>query len=117
MKLTIFHNPRSSKSRETLALLNDRGLDPEIVEYLSSPPDTATLRRLLELLGLLPRELMRRNEAEYTELGLDDPALDEAALIAAMVAHPRLIERPIVVVDGVRAAIGRPPAAVLALFD
>ncbi|WP_432723105.1 arsenate reductase (glutaredoxin) [Jeongeupia wiesaeckerbachi] len=116
MNLTIYHNPRCSKSRETLALLNERGLAPDVVEYLVTPPDAATLQRLLDLLGLSPRELMRRKEDEYAELALDNPQLDDAALIAAMVAHPRLIERPIVVVDGVRAAIGRPPEAVLALL-
>ncbi|GHD64618.1 arsenate reductase (glutaredoxin) [Jeongeupia chitinilytica] len=116
MKLTIYHNPRCSKSRETLALLRERGLEPEVVEYLNTPPDAEMLRHLLSLLGLVPRALMRSKEAEYAELGLDDPALDDAALIAAMVARPKLIERPIVVVDNTRAAIGRPPESVLKLL-
>ncbi|AOY00960.1 arsenate reductase (glutaredoxin) [Jeongeupia sp. USM3] len=106
--ITIYHNPRCSKSR---------GVEAEVIEYLTAPPDVATLRHLLSLLRLSPRELMRRKEAEYAELGLDDPALDDAALLAAMVAHPRLIERPIVVADNARAALGRPPEAVLALLD
>lgn len=116
MNLTIYHNPRCTKSRETLALLQEKGVTPTVVEYLSTPPDAATLDRLLRLLGMEPRELMRRKEAEYAELGLDNPALTRDQLIAAMVAHPRLIERPIVVA-GDKAAIGRPPENVLSLLD
>ncbi len=112
MPVTIYHNPRCSKSRQTLALLEDRGLAPEIVLYLDSPPDAATLRRVLGLLGLGPRDLMRRKEAVYKELGLGDPGLGEDDLIRAMVENPILIERPIVVA-GERAALGRPPEAVL----
>jgi arsenate reductase len=113
--VTIYHNPRCSKSRETLALLNERGLDVEIVEYLKTPPDPATLARLLDGLGLEPRDLMRKREAPYKDLGLDDPGLDRAALIEAMAENPVLIERPIVVKDG-RVALGRPPEAVLAIL-
>ncbi len=112
MPITIYHNPRCSKSRQTLQLLRDNGIEPEIVEYLKTPPDAATLAGLLKKLRLAPRQLMRANEAPYKEAGLDDPALEEAALIAAMVAHPVLIERPIVV-KGPKAALGRPPEAVL----
>jgi arsenate reductase len=112
VSVTIYHNPRCSKSRETLALLNERGLEVEIVEYLEMPPNAATLAGLLDGLGLEPRELMRKTEAAYRELGLDDPALDRAALIAAMARNPVLIERPIVVA-GARVALGRPPEAVL----
>jgi arsenate reductase (glutaredoxin) len=115
MSVTIYHNPRCSKSRQTLALLNERGLKVETIEYLKTPPDAATLARLLDGLGLEPRELMRKQEAPYKELGLDDPALDRAALIAAMVENPILIERPIVVAGG-RVALGRPPEAVLAIL-
>jgi len=115
MTVTIYHNPRCSKSRETLALLNERGLDVEVVEYLKTPPDPATLARLLDGLELEPRDLMRKKEAPYKDLGLDDPGLDRAALIAAMVENPVLIERPIVVKDG-RVALGRPPEAVLAIL-
>lgn len=112
MKVTLYHNPRCSKSREALALLKARGVEPEIVEYLKTPPTAAELKRILKLLGLKPRELMRRKEAAYAENGLDDPALGEDALIAAMVAHPILIERPIALGQG-KAALGRPPEKVL----
>lgn len=112
MKVTLYHNPRCSKSRQTLALLRARGIEPEIVEYLKTPPDVETLRTLLARLGLAPRELMRRREAAYREKGLDDPALDDEALIAAMAADPILIERPIAVC-GERAALGRPPERAL----
>lgn len=115
MNFTIYHNPRCTKSRETLALLQSQGITPQVVEYLATPPDAATLERLLQLLQLEPRQLMRRKEAEYAELGLDNPALSRAHLIAAMVQHPRLIERPIVVA-GDKAVLGRPPENVLALF-
>lgn len=115
MAVTIYHNPRCSKSRETLRLLQDRGVEPEVVEYLKTPPDAATLERLLALLGLEPRELMRLKEPPYRELGLDDPSKSRAELIAAMVENPVLIERPIVVKDG-KAAIGRPPEKVLEIL-
>jgi len=115
MSLTIYHNPRCSKSRQTLALLQERGENPTIVEYLTAPPDAATLREILARLKLGPRDLMRKKEAPYKELGLDDAALDDAALIAAMVANPILIERPIVV-SADKAAVGRPPEAVLAIL-
>ncbi len=115
MKVTIYHNPRCSKSRQTLALLQQRGIEPEIVEYLKTPPSRARLKALLGMLGLEPRELMRRKEAPYQELGLEDGSLDNEALIAAMVENPILIERPIVV-RGERAVIGRPPEAVLELL-
>ena len=112
MSVTIYHNPRCSKSRQTLALLQERGIEPTIIEYLKTPPDAETLRRLLDALGMSPRDLMRRKEKEYKELGLDDPSLSDDDLIQAMIEHPRLIERPIVVTDkGV--AIGRPPENVL----
>jgi arsenate reductase len=113
--LRIYHNPRCSKSRATLALLEQRAGKVEIINYLDHPPDAATVRQLLTLLGLPARQLLRSGEAVYQELGLADPALDEAALIAAMVAHPILIERPIVVANG-KATIGRPPEAVLAIL-
>jgi arsenate reductase (glutaredoxin) len=108
--LVIYHNPRCAKSRATLALLEKRGLKPRIVEYLKTPPDAAELKRLLALLGKTPRELLRAKEAK--EAGLDKPGLSDAGLIAGMVAHPVVIERPIVV-NGRRAALGRPPEAVL----
>ncbi len=115
MTTTIYHNPRCSKSRQTLQLLEARGIQPEVVKYLETPPDEATLKSLLDMLGLEPRQLMRQKEAEYKELGLDDPELGRDALIRAMVEHPRLIERPIVVKDG-KAALGRPPERVLEIL-
>ena len=114
-EVTIYHNPRCSKSRATLALLEEHGVAPRVVEYLSTPPDAATLKRLLDLLGLSPRELMRRKETAYSDLGLDDDTLGNDALIEAMIANPILIERPIVVA-GEKAVIGRPPENVLALI-
>ncbi|KAB7623229.1 arsenate reductase (glutaredoxin) [Alkalilimnicola sp. S0819] len=112
MTLRIYHNPRCSKSRQTLQLLEERGLQPEVVRYLDTPPSEAELDQLLQLLDLEPRALMRRKEAEYQELGLDHPDLSREELIQAMVRNPRLIERPIVV-HGARAALGRPPERVL----
>ena len=112
MTVTLYHNPRCSKSRQALALLREKGVEPEIVEYLKTPPDAETLRRILALLGKSPRDILRAKEAK--EAGLDDPGLDDAALIEAMVAHPAVIERPIAVA-GDRAALGRPPEAVLKL--
>lgn len=110
--VTIYHNPRCSKSRQALALLEEEGIIPTVVKYLDTPPDAATLGNLLDMLGLQPRELMRKGEAEYADLNLANPDLTRAQLIEAMVAHPRLIERPIVVSDG-QAIIGRPPEKVL----
>lgn len=111
----ILHNPRCSKSREALALLESRGLAPRIVDYLAEPPSVAELSRILDLLGIAPRQLLRRDEPEYAALGLDDPTLNRSALIAAMHAHPRLIQRPIVLTNG-QAAIGRPLENVLAIL-
>jgi arsenate reductase len=115
MPLTIYHNPRCSKSRQALQLLQERGLEPTVVLYLETPPDAATLDRLLRQLSLEPRQLMRRQEPEYKALGLDAPDLTRDALIAAMVAQPKLIERPIVVRDD-KAALGRPPERVLEIL-
>lgn len=111
----IWHNPRCTKSRGTLALLHEHGIDPVVVDYQQSPPDAAELELALRLLGMQPRELMRKSEAAYAELGLDDPGLTRKQLIDAMVAHPILIERPIVFANG-KAAIGRPPESVLAIL-
>ena len=115
MTVTIYHNPRCSKSRETLKLLEDRGIQPRIVEYLKTPPSATELKRILGLLGASPRELMRTKEDEYKTLGLRDVDSD-AQLIAAMHENPVLIERPIVVVDDSRAALGRPPENVLKIL-
>jgi len=111
----IYHNSRCSKSRATLALLEERGLACDIVNYLETPPSAEELTQILGQLGMTPQELIRKGEPEYAELGLDDPALSDTDLIAAMSAHPRLIERPIVCVNG-KAALGRPPEAVLAIL-
>lgn len=111
--VTIYHNPRCSKSRETLILLKTNGVEPQVVLYLDTPPDADTLRTLLGQLGMASaRELMRQKEELYKELGLADSALGEDALIQAMVDNPKLIERPIVVANG-KARIGRPPEQVL----
>jgi arsenate reductase len=116
MALTIYHNPRCSKSRQTLNLIKESGAEPEILLYLETPPDSGEIKALLEKLGFDdPRELMRRGEDIYKELGLKTET-DPAALIAAMAAHPILIERPIVV-RGQSAVLGRPPEAVTALLS
>jgi arsenate reductase len=115
MTPTIYHNPRCSKSRATLALLEARGLKPKIVEYLKTPPSAEELEAILRKLGLKPRELLRTSEPLYAELGLKTRKLDDEALVALMVANPILIERPIVVAGG-KAAIGRPPESVLAIL-
>src|SRR5688572_17256470 len=106
--LTLYHNPRCSKSRGALELLEARGLTPQVVRYLETPPSAAELRELLSKLGIGARELLRGGEDEYKELGLADASLSDEQLIAAMAAHPKLIERPILVA-GKRAVIGRPP--------
>lgn len=112
---TIYHNPRCSKSRATLELLTARGFSPRVVNYLETPPTAAQIETLLALLGLEPRDAMRHDEAEYSELGLANPKLTHKQLVAAIAKHPRLLQRPIVVTDG-KAAIGRPPEAVLAIL-
>ena len=112
MAVTIYHNPRCSKSRETLRLIEEKGIAPAVVEYLKTPPDEATLKQLVRQLRIKPRELLRINEEEYKLAGLDDLTLSDDAVIAAMARYPKLIERPIVVHDG-KAVIGRPPAKVL----
>jgi arsenate reductase len=111
----ILHNPRCSKSRATLQLLRDRGIEPEIILYLESPPDAAQLNAILQALGRSPRQLLRTGEPEYRSLGLDDEQLAHDALVTAMVGTPKLIERPIVLANG-KAAIGRPPEAVLEIL-
>lgn len=112
MSITLYHNPRCSKSRQTLQLLEERDVDIDIIKYLDTPPDAAELERILSLLGMEPRQLMRKQQKEYKALGLDDDSLSREALIQAMVEHPILIERPIVITDE-RAALGRPPEQVL----
>jgi arsenate reductase len=113
--IRIYHNSRCSKSRGALALLEQQGQPFEVVNYLETPPSANELKTLLAQLGITARQLLRTGEDEYRQLGLDDPSLDEAALIAAMVKHPRLIERPVVVANG-KAVIGRPPEKVLEIL-
>lgn len=112
MSLTVYHNPRCSKSRATLELLQQRGLNPEVVKYLDTPPDAAELGEVARKLGLQPKDFLRTGESAWKELGLDPDAVDETELLRLMSVHPILIERPIVVC-GDRARIGRPPEAVL----
>ena len=113
--VTIYHNPKCSKSRETLALLEAKGIEPRIVEYLKAPPSVLELDQILKLLKREPRELMRRKEPEYRSLGLEDGNLSRMQLIKAIVANPRLLERPIVLANK-KAAVGRPPANVLKIL-
>ncbi|OLS61957.1 arsenate reductase (glutaredoxin) [Pseudomonas putida] len=113
--LTLYHNPRCSKSRGALELLEERGLTPTVVRYLETPPDAATLKALLGKLGIGARQLLRTGEDEYKNLDLANPALSDEQLIAAMAEHPKLIERPILVA-GDKAVIGRPPEKVLEIL-
>ena len=115
MEITIYHNPRCSKSRQTLSLLHDNGIQPIVVEYLKQPPSHQQLDSILRGLELQPRELMRKNEAEYKEHNLADDSLSRDHLIEIMIKYPRLIERPIVVA-GDQIIIGRPPEAVLTII-
>ena len=115
MTVRILHNPRCSKSRATLALLREQGIEPEVSLYLESPPTAGELKSILRKLGLRARQLLRTGEAAFKELGLDKTGISEEQLIAAMESHPELIERPIVLAGG-RAAIGRPPESVLEIL-
>lgn len=115
MPVTIYHNPKCSKSRQTLELLAQRGLKPVIIEYLKTPPTAEKLKAILAQLGLPPRDLMRKKEALYAELELGNPDLSNDDLIGFMIKHPILIERPIVIANG-KAALGRPPEQVLEIL-
>lgn len=115
MRVTVYHNPRCSKSRETLQLLKDQGVEMDIIEYLKIPPTIDELNNILQKLGMEPRQLMRQQETEYQANNLDDINVDRLTLLTAMVKYPILIERPIVVANG-KVAIGRPPEAVLAIL-
>jgi arsenate reductase (glutaredoxin) len=112
MKATIYHNPRCSKSRQTLAILKDKGVDVDIIEYLQTAPDKKTLAKILDQLGIAPSALLRKGEAVYKELNLKDKMDDDDAILDAMVKNPILIERPIVLAND-KACIGRPPESVL----
>lgn len=113
--ITLYHNPRCSKSREALNLLRAQGHEPQIILYLETPPTAKTLKTLLIQLGMSARELLRKNEDIYKELDLADTSLSEAKLINAMVENPKLIERPIAIKEG-KAVLGRPPENVLQLL-
>ena len=115
MTTRLYHNSRCSKSRGALELLRERGIEPEVVYYLETPPPPAELREMLRMLGIPARGLMRTGEPAYTELGLDEASLSDDALIEAMATHPELIERP-VFVHGGRAVIGRPSERVLEIL-
>lgn len=110
--VTIYHNPRCSKSRQTLELLKEKNIDPEIVLYLETPPDKSTLSGIVKMLGATPRDLIRTSEQEYKDMNLSDKSFSDDDLLDAMVKAPKLIQRPIVVTNG-KAAIGRPPEQVL----
>lgn len=113
MSVTIYHNPRCSKSRQTLAILEEKGVQHDVVEYLTTPPSQAELKRVLAMLGVKAADIIRKKEAK--EAGIDPAAMTEAALIKAMVDNPIIIERPIVVADG-KAVMGRPPENVLSII-
>lgn len=113
MSTKIYHNPRCSKSRQTLQILEKQGVKPEIIEYLKTPPSENELKAILKALEMSPRDLMRKGEAEYKENNLADESLSDAQLITAMLKYPKLIERPIVVTSDNKYALGRPPESVL----
>lgn len=110
-EMTIYHNPRCSKCRQALDLLHDKGIKPQIVEYVKTPPSASELKNILKKLNIPAHDLLRTKELEYKELGLDKPGMSEEAIIAAMISHPTLIQRPIIIV-GDKAVIGRSEEAV-----
>lgn len=114
-KFTLYHNPRCSKSRQTLKLLQENGFEPEIILYLETQPTIEELRKLVKMLGIPPRGLLRKGEEAYKTLKLSDPNLDDETLLGAMATESRLIERPIAI-RGKQAVLGRPPENVLRLF-
>jgi len=114
-QVTLYHNPRCSKSRQTLTLLQENGIEPEIIEYLKNPPNKKQLNEILTMLGLEPRDFMRTNESEYKTAGLDSKDISRDDLLNAMLENPILIQRPIVLANG-KAAIGRPPEQVLEIL-
>ena len=113
--VTIYHNLRCSTSRKTLELIRAKGIEPTVIDYLKTPPSEAELEKILALLGMEPRQLIRTKEAVYRDLRLENPKVTRRQLIQAMVAHPILIERPIVLSKG-KAALGRPPERVEAIL-
>ncbi len=115
MPVIIYHNPRCTKSRQTLKLIQDQGIEPKIIEYLNTPPSASELRKLLKQMGLRATQLVRKKEPEYKKAGLDRDGVTDEDIIAALVKYPKLIERPIVIAGG-RAVLGRPPENVLKLL-
>lgn len=115
MSVTIYHNPRCSKSRQTLELIRSKGIEPEIVEYLDTPPSANKMKQLLSMLNMEPQQIMRKGEAIYKELGLKNADLNKTALIKTLIENPKLIERPIVI-NGDKAILGRPPENVLGIL-
>lgn len=115
MTVRIYHNPRCSKSRQTLQLLRDRGVEPQIIEYLNNPLTVDEIRGIVKKLNITPMELVRQKEKEFVEAGLDQGTPSEEQVITAIHSYPKLLERPIVV-SGDHAAIGRPPESVLAIL-
>lgn len=115
MTVTIYHNPRCSKSRQTLALLEESGVAHEVIDYQKAPPTVAELKKILKKLGLKPKDILRTGDARYAELGLKERDVSDDELLELMVRNPILIERPIVVAGG-KAALGRPPEAVLKIL-
>ncbi len=116
MPVKIYHNPRCSKSRQTLALIQERDIEPDIIDYLHHPPSKRQLKKILAQLGMKPRDLIRKSEPQYKQNHLDNPSLTDDQLIDAMIQHPILIERPIVV-SGDKAVLGRPPEAALEILS
>lgn len=114
-KTGILHNPRCSKSRQTLALLEENGEEPQVIEYLKTPPSIEELTEIISSLNISPRDLMRKGESEYKEFNLKDESLSDNELITIMHNNPRLIERPIVFKNG-KVAVGRPPENVLSIL-
>ncbi|GGD87619.1 arsenate reductase [Aureimonas endophytica] len=116
MSVTIYHNPACGTSRNTLEMIRQSGEEPQVIEYLKDPPSREVLSELLDMMGLKPRDILREKGTPYAELGLDDPRLSDEELLEAMMAHPILINRPIVVTEK-GAALCRPSEKVLALLD
>ncbi|HEY9029850.1 MAG TPA: arsenate reductase (glutaredoxin) [Kangiella sp.] len=114
-EINILHNPRCSKSRQTLALLQENGVEPNVIEYLKNPPSKTKLKQIIKLLGVSPLDIIRTKEVEYKEAGLDNPDLTKEQIIELMVSNPKVIERPIVFSKD-KAAVGRPPENVLSVL-
>jgi arsenate reductase (glutaredoxin) len=114
--VTIYHNPRCSKSRATLQLLEDNGVQPDIIEYMKEPPDRATLEKIVSMLGVPVRDLLRSNEQVFKDAGMDDAELTDNDIYEAITQCPTLLQRPIVIVDDNKAALGRPPENVLEIL-